>query len=523
MTRTQGSRPSFPYSLAVLLLVAVWVRPAAAAPPGSGSLRAWEVEDYVSEFNPSVWTVKGALKDAVLQTANPNPAMFYSDFDAANRVLRVSVNGGGDDDYLGFALGFQPGDSMNPSADYLLIDWKRTDQEFTWGCGGELVAKRGLAVSRVFGVPSDGEFWGHVNVDEACSDVDNGLQELQRGFAFGSAGWEVNRTYVFEFRFTESSLRVSVDGTPELDITGNFEDGRFAFYNFAVQDALYAVDAGDINLCSCRDIAEDYPGTPDGLYMLYGGGHPFEAYCDDMSGDPRDYLELSQVGNGSNFSQYTAGGASPGTNVVTEYERLRLDPSTHLVNIGDQRFTTSTGSLLHGGTPVTSMPYGVAEDCKGSFSSTGLGNIDLQGGPFFVVDEFEIGGNAPGGGAVFSSGNQVVDLEGGGFCGWITASPVAFNPHQGQAGFLLDLGLCTTELPGDDIDQDCDGREPCGCHTFPELYPSCVRNWAADLVNQGLINEVQMKCIVDTAARSECATDPNAQPPGYAKCFSDCR
>ena len=34
----------------------------------------------------------------------------------------------GDDDYFGYAVGFLPGDTANPGAEYYLVDWKRGTQ-----------------------------------------------------------------------------------------------------------------------------------------------------------------------------------------------------------------------------------------------------------------------------------------------------------------------------------------------------------------------------------------------------------
>lgn len=74
-----------------------------------------------------------------------------------------------------------------------------------------------------------------------------------------------------------------------------------------------------------------------------------------MAGTPREYLDLAATGENQNFSQYTAGGASPGTNI---------DPTTLTVDVGDLTFATSTGKLQHSSVTrgpsspyVTSMPY----------------------------------------------------------------------------------------------------------------------------------------------------------------------
>ena len=85
-----------------------------------------------------------------------------------------------------------------------------------------------------------------------------------------------------------------------------------------------------------------------------------------------------------------------------------------------------------GATPVTSMPYGVAMSCVSQGNASGVGNIDLTGTPFKVASSFSLGGSQPAGTATLSSGNQVVSLTGGGFCGWNaeTTSPPLFNPFN---------------------------------------------------------------------------------------------
>jgi hypothetical protein len=162
------------------------------------------------------------------------------------------------------------------------------------------------------------------------------------------------------------------------------------------------------------------------------------AYCRNMATSPAEYLPLQNVSSSANFSQYTAGGAVSGTNVRTSYTKIRIDPSSLLVDISDQTFSTSTGELIHGGESVTSMPYGVGMSCDASPS--GIGNIDLTGTPFAVAaDEFEVGGAGSSGSATYSSDNRVVNLSGGGYCGWICATPSTFNPFNDAGDFQLAL------------------------------------------------------------------------------------
>jgi hypothetical protein len=69
--------------------------------------------------------------------------------------------------------------------------------------------------------------------------LDNGLEQLARGINLGDTGWLDNTPYTFTFEYSATSLKVSVDGNLEIDITGNFNNGRLAFYNFSQADVKY--------------------------------------------------------------------------------------------------------------------------------------------------------------------------------------------------------------------------------------------------------------------------------------------
>jgi hypothetical protein len=214
---------------------------------------------------------------------------------------------------------------------------------------------------------------------------------------------------------------------------------------------------------NCTNIRAADPDAPDGEYVIHPNGMEFTVYCHDMADEPCEYLTLNNTGPNINFGQYTAGGASSGSNVRTVYEKVGIDPETLLVNIGDQTFASSTGSLWHGSTQVTSMPYGVAADCRGSGSNTGVANIDLRGTPFAVDDPFCVGGYNPAGSATFSYDDQVVDLRGGGYCGWITPAPWMYNPYNAVGGFRLDLMYI-----GPVITCPADVTIECGESTLPD-------------------------------------------------------
>ncbi|WP_141581117.1 GON domain-containing protein [Actinomadura sp. WMMA1423] len=196
---------------------------------------------------------------------------------------------------------------------------------------------------------------------------------------------------------------------------------------------------------SCQQIRQNIPNAPNGTYLLHNGTKLFTVYCADMATAPKEYITLGKTGPSVNYSQYTAGGASPGTNVRTRFTRLRLDPATFTVDIGDLKYASSTGSLQHSGTTtVTSMPYAVAMSCNNSPS--GRANIDLRKTAVKVNNTFATSGSNASGTAAVSPGAQVVNLQGGGFCGWIMPTPVAFNPFNPSPG-MLNLTLDCADQP----------------------------------------------------------------------------
>jgi GON domain-containing protein len=227
-------------------------------------------------------------------------------------------------------------------------------------------------------------------------------------------------------------------GASDLDAAGASDDSVGE-----VSQALLPPPPPPPPPASCQDIRNANPNAQDGHYALHIGhdsAKRWTAYCHNMASAPAEYLTLPSAGPSANFSQYTAGGAVSGSNVRTNYAKVRIDPASLLVDIGDQAFASSSGQLTHGGGPVTSMPFGVAMSCDASPS--GVGNIDLRGTPFAVAaGEFLVGGAGSSGSAVYSNDNRVVSLSGGGYCGWICASPDTFNPFNDTGDFQLALAF----------------------------------------------------------------------------------
>jgi hypothetical protein len=111
------------------------------------------------------------------------------------------------------------------------------------------------------------------------------------------------------------------------------------------------------------------------------------------------------------------------------------------VDIGDLDFATSTGYLKHSGkVPVTSMPYGVAMSCTAPTQANGTGNIDLRRTPFLLDSGFTVGGAYAKGSVSVSRNKQVVNLAGGGYCGWIAPGSGLYNRFNPTPG-MYDLKL----------------------------------------------------------------------------------
>ena len=77
-------------------------------------LNTWTAESYsaVSGFPAGQWNVS-ADGSTVTQVNNGQPTIFYSDFNAvgSNAIGQIEVSGG-DDDFIGFVLGFNPSDTI---------------------------------------------------------------------------------------------------------------------------------------------------------------------------------------------------------------------------------------------------------------------------------------------------------------------------------------------------------------------------------------------------------------------------
>jgi hypothetical protein len=210
-------------SLRTLVGIALLALPVLAQNPVV-DMNLWTVE-HINGSGP--WTIDAPrLRAESTNAAITDCSTFYSDFQVSVLEFRMRVDpAGGDDDVIGFLLGWQPGASTSATADFLLVDWKKTTQAFQdWG-----TAQAGLAISRQTGPMTRG--YGNAPIDLWSHTLN--CTELARSPTHGSSGWDFGVDYFFRVVYTPTSVDIWLNGQPQWSLTGSFPPGRFACYNFS--------------------------------------------------------------------------------------------------------------------------------------------------------------------------------------------------------------------------------------------------------------------------------------------------
>ncbi len=186
------------------------------------------------------------------QDENSDPAVYVSTLPAngVSITFDLKVDTSDDDDFIGWAIGYDAGEYADPSADWLLFDWKQLDQvRSAEGC----TALAGLVMSRVTGA------WDGA-VDAWCHGTS--VNELARASTLGTTGWADNTTYEVQVDYSTSQVDVYVDGTLEFSETGSFPSGNFAFYTFSQPDIEYTL-VSPLDQSICGELDSDGDGLTD--------------------------------------------------------------------------------------------------------------------------------------------------------------------------------------------------------------------------------------------------------------------
>lgn len=159
------------------------------------------------------------------------------------------------------------------------------------------------------------------------------------------------------------------------------------------------------------------------------------------------YITLSNTGSSDNFSSYIVPKRKPwgasDVDVYTRFSKIRFDPVSMTVNTGDFTYAKSVGKCgHHANVNITAQfPYATCFDCEHENSHSGKANINLVGTSFAVDDTFKHDGWCAAGTWEYSHSNQIVNLTGGGFCGWTTPTSSGDESSTIQGGWFLKLKL----------------------------------------------------------------------------------
>jgi hypothetical protein len=193
---------------------------------------------------------------------------------------------------------------------------------------------------------------------------------------------------------------------------------------------------------SCAMLKQQQPNAEDGTYTIYlQGKTAVSLYCHNIANNPTDYLSLPATDSGGNFSLISY----PEGAIVTLYEKVRLNPSSLIIDATDRSFTVLAESLAGynaisgeqlASYPVTASDFAVATGCNRNQQNAPLGraNIDLSGTPFVVSQEISFasyGGEVQEASSVVSEDGKTVNLAVNGRCGIIQpSSPIQLLYQQ---------------------------------------------------------------------------------------------
>ena len=229
------------------------------------------------------WTLSSD-KRTVTQSLNSDAGVYMSTLPASGVTISmdIAVNTGSDDDFNGFVIGYESGDSTATNPEWLLFDWKQGTQNNSCSTGSGAGAK-GTALMLVDGpISSYRDLWCH----------ENNVSEFARGSSYGSTGWSDNVTYTIEVTYTTSQIDIYVDGALDFSVVpsdagiASFPTGNFGFYTLSQQSNSFTLVSPAEGLSICAELDSDGDGLTDPVEIAAG----MDETSADSDGDGIDDL-----------------------------------------------------------------------------------------------------------------------------------------------------------------------------------------------------------------------------------------
>ena len=273
---------------------------------------------YADGAPSPTWTLSSD-KTSISQTVNSAPGVYHSTLPATAAVItfEMVVNTTTDDDFIGFVVGYKSGDNTNASADWILFDWKQTDQY-----GYTATGYAGTALSRVTGATTAANLWDH----------NGSVAEITRGTTYGKTGWTDFKVHEVTLDYSTTRIIVTVDGVVDIDVSGVFPEGYFGFYTYSQQDNKFTL-TDPLNQSYCVTLDSDGDGLDDPTeYTL--GTDPFDADTDDDG--LTDGIEVDSLGTDPLDTDTDDDGLTDGDEVAFETDPLDTDTDDDGLTDGDE-------------------------------------------------------------------------------------------------------------------------------------------------------------------------------------------
>lgn len=241
-----------------------------AALSSSSFVHAEDVQDLSSwqTDGDGVWTYDD-LTNTWTQSYNSKVGAFlYGDTNTSLGMAisgSITVNTASDDDWIGFAIGYNEGDDVNDDADYILLTWKQSDQG-DWS--------EGLRLWHVTGA------FSYNYITEIANDPSFTL--ISKSTNYSETGWEDFTEYNFDVTYDVSALGIFINDSLEYALTPGdfgletFADGNFALFNSSqsgvvFSNVVFAEITSVLDIEQQEALANEVPNGSTGFALCLAG------------------------------------------------------------------------------------------------------------------------------------------------------------------------------------------------------------------------------------------------------------